>query len=540
MFKRRVLLFSLLLGILIWIFDALLDYVVFYRGSGSFLDLLLLDVPPHELYIRILIILLLFSAGLFLVWFTARTQHNLFAGENWFSTTLMSIGDAVITADVNGHITFLNKVAGSLTGWERDAAIGRPVSEVFRIVQEGTNEPVEDPVSRILREGRIIGLANHIELIALDGTRRAIEDSGAPIRQGGEIIGAVLVFHDTTEQRMNQRIIEQSEQQLTALLNNLPGMAYRCRYDDGWYMEYVNENCIELTGYEPKEFLTERRVRHRDLIADKDFERVTEILKISIEVGKPFSIMYRLLTAEGTEKWVLDSGEPVLSGEGETLEIEGFITDITEQRHVYERYRALFQSLQDAIIVTNDKREIIDCNEAFLELFGYDFDEIYGTTTSVIYASDAIYTEIGRHVEDFSKDDYFSTDIICERKDKSQFRAELSVGYLHDYLGNRMGNVGVIRDLTKQEIMEQELIHAQKMEALGQMAGGIAHDFNNVIASVSGAVQMLELKLQDESLKKYLDIIKSSVERGNSVTSRMLTFTRSEQPEIRPLSLIEF
>lgn len=540
MFKRRVLLLSLLLGILIWVIDAVLDYVVFYRGTGSLLDLLLLDVPSHDLFIRILIVILLICAGFLFIWFAERTRDKLLAREQWFSTTLQSIGDAVITADINGKVTFMNNVAEHLTGWKSDTAKGRPVSQVFRVVREGTDDPVEEPVEKVLSEGGVVGLANHTELIALDGTRYAIEDSGAPIRQAGEIIGVVLVFHDVTEKRKVQRSIEDNEQQLATLLNNLPGMAYRYKLNDILVMDYVNANSYELTGYHPAEFLTERIVRYEDLISDKDLERVKETLKVAIETGNSFEITYRLVTSEGNEKWVLDSGEPVYSDKEDLQHIEGFITDITEQRHVYERYRALFQSLQDAIIVTNDRREIIDCNEAFLNLFGYEYDEIYGTTTSVIYASESIYTEIGRHVEDFSKDEYFSTETLCERKDKSQFRAELFVGYLHDYLGNRMGNVAVIRDLTRQEIMEQELIHAQKMEALGQMAGGIAHDFNNVIASVSGAVQMLELKLQDDSLKKYLDIIKSSVERGNSVTSRMLTFTKSEKPKTRPISLIEF
>ncbi|MGI8409615.1 MAG: PAS domain S-box protein [Pyrinomonadaceae bacterium] len=117
-------------------------------------------------------------------------------------TTLASIGDAVITTDTAGRVTNLNAVAESLTGWTNSDAAGEPLDGVFRIVNEATRESVENPATRALREGAIVGLANHTVLIDKDGTERAIDDSAAPIRcREGEIVGCVLVFRDVTERR---------------------------------------------------------------------------------------------------------------------------------------------------------------------------------------------------------------------------------------------------------------------------------------------------------------------------------------------------
>ncbi len=129
-------------------------------------------------------------------------EHPLHFQPEWCRVTLASIGDAVMTTDNQGQITFLNSVAESLTGWTQQAAEGALLETVFRIVNEDTRKTVESPTIRALRDGVVVGLANHTLLIAKDGTERPIDDSAAPIRNAsGEVAGVVLVFRDVTERR---------------------------------------------------------------------------------------------------------------------------------------------------------------------------------------------------------------------------------------------------------------------------------------------------------------------------------------------------
>lgn len=124
--------------------------------------------------------------------------------------TLTSIGDAVIVTDAQGLVTFLNPVAEALTGWKQDRAEGQPLDLVFRIVTETTRRPGENPALRALREGVVVGLANHTILIARDGSERAIDDSAAPIRgNAGEVLGVILVFRDVTKIREWERSLAQ-------------------------------------------------------------------------------------------------------------------------------------------------------------------------------------------------------------------------------------------------------------------------------------------------------------------------------------------
>jgi len=116
--------------------------------------------------------------------------------------TLTSIGDGVVVTDAAGRVTFLNPVAAGLTGWAADEAAGRPLDDVFRIVNEHTREPVPNPVETVLRENRVVELANHTALQTRDGRNVPIEDTAAPIRtRGGAVGGVVLVFRDVTEAR---------------------------------------------------------------------------------------------------------------------------------------------------------------------------------------------------------------------------------------------------------------------------------------------------------------------------------------------------
>ncbi|MHC1744469.1 MAG: PAS domain-containing protein [Syntrophobacteraceae bacterium] len=134
-----------------------------------------------------------------------RAERQIRDQREWLRVTLASIGDAVIATDAEGRVSFVNPVAESLTGWKSAEALGQPLSSIFRVVNERTGEPLDEPVTQVLREGRMVPLANHAALITRDGRAVPIEDSAAPILDaGGRVIGAVLVFHDVTERRRQE------------------------------------------------------------------------------------------------------------------------------------------------------------------------------------------------------------------------------------------------------------------------------------------------------------------------------------------------
>ncbi|MHB9100819.1 MAG: EAL domain-containing protein [Sulfuricella sp.] len=151
-----------------------------------------------------------------------QAEAALYAEKERAQVTLQSIGDAVITTDIEGRVEFLNPVAEALTGWSNGEAIGRPLTQVFNIISEITRLPVENPVEKALRQNGIVGLANHTVLIRRDGQEVHIDDSAAPIRdRDGRILGVVLVFHDVGEKRKlaHQLSYQAKHDALTGLIN---------------------------------------------------------------------------------------------------------------------------------------------------------------------------------------------------------------------------------------------------------------------------------------------------------------------------------
>ncbi len=144
-----------------------------------------------------------------------QMEQELREREQWLATTLKSIGDAVITTDAQGLVTFMNPVAEALTRWSLDEVIGNDLNRVFRTINEKTRAVVENPVRIALQKGAIVDLESHTLLITKDGTEIPINDSAAPIKnERGKILGAVLVFHDNIEQQQSEALLQQENERL--------------------------------------------------------------------------------------------------------------------------------------------------------------------------------------------------------------------------------------------------------------------------------------------------------------------------------------
>lgn len=184
------------------------------------------------------------------------------------------------------------------------------------------------------------------------------------------------------------RRLDESERRLETLLDNLPGMAYRCAVDEHRTMEFVSGGCRDLTGYAPEDLVGNSRTTYAELIHPEDRRRVMREVEGAVAAGVPFALSYRLITATGEEYSVWERGRAVSDGEGGARAVEGLVLDVTEMHRAEEelrsseaRYRQLYNAVTDAILVVDeDTLEILDCNETAVARYGYAYEELCGMT----------------------------------------------------------------------------------------------------------------------------------------------------------------
>ncbi len=383
-----------------------------------------------------------------------HTEEALRQSEENLSITLQSIGDAVIATDALGHITRMNPPAERLTAWPLPEALGRPLTDVFRIINAQTREPLVNPVDLVMERGDVVGLANHTALLARDGHEYQIFDSAAPIRErAGQIVGVVLVFSDVTEQ---YRVREELDATL-ALLERTSHMAKV----GGWELDLRSMRSIwstETCRMHDMPPTAEPTIEESYALYAPDARATLQAaVQAAIEHGTPWDMELPKVTASGRSIWVRTQGSVVLEA-GKAVKLMGVFHDITEQRHAElavmqseTRYRALFDYAPDGIIISTTDSHFLDANASACRMLGYSREELIG-----LHASDVVIPSEIAHIEPTLKEINSHIEHHREwqfrRKDGTVLPAEVMATTMPDGL-----LIGMLRDVTDRKRAESAL-----------------------------------------------------------------------------------
>ena len=302
-----------------------------------------------------------------------RAQKEAHQQRELSHVTLRSIGDAVITTDTNGRITYVNAVAESLTGWTHAEAVGRPLDTVFRIINEHSRSPAQSPAVRAIRDGTVVGLANHTLLIRKDGTECPIDDSAGPIRDArGMVAGCVLIFRDVTSQRMVER--EKANQLLTArLLASIVESsddAIISKSLDGIIQSW-NAGAERLFGYTPAQAIG----RHISLLIPPERLSEEDHIITRLKAGERIDHFETVRVAsDGRRLWVSLTVSPIKDALNNVVGASKIVRDVTRQRAAEQREHELLAeaaaaNVKFATLVENSADFIGMCDLAGIPFF---------------------------------------------------------------------------------------------------------------------------------------------------------------------------
>lgn len=405
-------------------------------------------------------------------------NQSLLVSEEKLSITLSSIGDAVIATDANARISLLNPVAEKMTGWLQAEAIGRPIAEVFIIINKQTRQEATIPVLDALAYGTIQGLANHTVLIARDGSERDIADSCAPIRDSSKlVIGAVLVFRDVTEEYAIKQALHDSATFVQTVLNTTTD-GIVCLHANSSIIEKVNPATEHMFGYSEQEIHGQKLNFLVPELSDEQKSGSLDYYKASDESrasGLGREVQGRRKDGSLFPMEIAVS-EMHLNGE---LYFTSILRDISVRKQVEDALlkagalqRAIFNSANFSSIATDAKGVIQIFNVGAERMLGYSAPEVMNTLTpadisdpdEVIARAEALSHELGTPIQPGFEALAFKAsrgiediyELTYIRKDGTRFPALVSVTALRDAHENIIGYLLIGTDNTARKQVEAE------------------------------------------------------------------------------------
>ncbi len=328
----------------------------------------------------------------------------------------------------------------------------------------------------------------------------------------------------------------------TSILVNLPGMAYRCRYQPDYPIEFVSEGCFELTGYTPAELIGKNKIAYADLIHPDDRQMVWQSIKTATQNDQPYIIEYRIIRKDKKPCWVWEKG-CIRFAENENGIIVGIIFDITckkkaekaelkalEELHESEaRFRMLTELAPAGIIISDKNHKTLHVNQHFTRMFGYTIVEMPSIEEWWLLAypdpvarekTQKKLTDLITTATKLPAEIHYESKVNC--KDGSVRQIDFRVTFNGELF------FLILTDITERCRLEQQLRMAHKMESVGRLAGGIAHDFNNMLGVIIGYSEMAIDKTNDDELRADINEILVAGKKASDITRQLLGFARKQ------------
>jgi PAS domain S-box-containing protein len=463
-------------------------------------------------------------------------QRRTSESREVFRVTLRSIGDAVITTDNEGRITYMNEVGESLTGWPQQEALNQPLERVFQIVNEVTRHPVENPAARALREGVVVGLANHTVLIRKDGTECPIDDSAAPIRnESGEVFGCVLIFRDVKAQRQveHDKASQLDAARLLASIIESSNDAIVAKSLEGIIQSW-NDAAERLFGYTAEEAVG----RHISLVIPP--ERIAEEDQIiaSLKAGRRIEhFETERVRSDGQRIIVSLTISPIKDDSGNVIGASKIVRDVTDRKRA-ERDRQNFVTVveesTDFIGMCDTNGIPFFVNRAGLDMVGLDsIEEARRTSVAEFFFPE----DQGKIMNEFFprvvEDGHGEIEIRFRHFKTGAARwMAYKVSALTDADNKPIGFATVSQDVTERKRLSDNLARlaadlSETDRRKNEFLATLAHELRNPLAPMSNMLEVVKRAEGDQQLLKQAhDTIERQLDQMVRLVDDLLDLSR--------------
>ncbi len=461
--------------------------------------------------------------------------------EQKYRTLIETTNTGFVIVDDRGTVLDANQEYVRMTGRDSLGEIqGRNISEW---TADWDRERNGQEVTKCLEQGFVRNL--EVSYVNKDGRVTPVEINATVIRDAGGL-KILSVCRDITERKRAETALKDREKQLAE--------SQRLARIGSWERNLVtnkvtwSEEHSRILGLDPDKTEPGLEILMR-MIHPDDRERLRLAVKEAISENKPYDIDYRIIRGDGTEAVLHASAEVIYDGEGKPLLFRGTTQDITERKRAEMQLREretflknVLETVDEGFIVVDRNYTVLSANRAYLERLNKPLDEVIGKPCYTLTH------HVGRHCKDLGErcavhetfetgKPSFALHTHSAASGEPEY-VEIKSYPVFDPAGNVISAIETITDISGKKRLEEQLRHAQKMEAIGTLAGGIAHDFNNILSAIIGYGSLVQMKMNaDDPVRLNVDHILDAANRAAQLTQGLLTFSRKQVITVQPLRL---
>ncbi len=439
-----------------------------------------------------------------------RTIQN----EARIRTIVETAVDGIITIDGRGMIRAFNPAAEKIFGWPADSVVGRNFTMLLPAAPERTADSF---LSHLAGDSldKAVGTVREINGMTMNGAvfpiRLAIGKAVLP----GETLFVGFVT-DLSERHRMEEALRSSEQHYRSLIGNLPGTAFRCRYDRDWTMLFISDAVLRLTGWPSEEFISGRKV-FVDVIHRDDRERVAATIASAVEANQPYLLEYRVVDRSGHEHWVSESASGVRDASGTIKWIDGVIIDVSESKRRNAEFEGIVNALGRSVALVEFALDgtILDANANFLAITGYSRDELIGKPHAMLCSPEDLEDNYYQLWETLRQGIYTSGDFHRIGKGGKDIWIHGSYNPIFDPDGMPYKVIKFANDLSERHAMEQDLRHAKARAELAAHAkstflANMSHEIRTPMNAILGFTEVLLSEPATESQQRHLTTVRNS------------------------------